>query len=164
MRLSDSNSSKVLFTSDTHFSQKRTYDLSRRCKYYSSVEDMDKDMIDKWNRVVSKNDTVYHLGDFGDHKVASKLNGNIILLYGNYERDSNPSDPHDFEELFTDIIEDDYLVLDECKLLLVHEPSNIQVARRELSLPDNQFYLFGHIHEKQKIKHNGLNVGVELLS
>ena len=31
-------------------------------------------------------DVVVHLGDFGNFDVANKLNGNKILLLGNYER------------------------------------------------------------------------------
>ena len=31
----------------------------------SSVEEMNRDIICKWNSVVSTNDIVFHLGDFG---------------------------------------------------------------------------------------------------
>lgn len=51
--------------------------------------DTEKMMIDRWNSVVGKNDTVLYLGDFafsGVEKHLSKLNGNIIFIYGNHDK------------------------------------------------------------------------------
>lgn len=73
----------IFFTSDTHFSQKRTLELSKRP--FKSVEEMDQTIIDNWNSVVKPNDTVYHLGDFGNANIRKKLNGHIRLITGNYE-------------------------------------------------------------------------------
>ena len=56
--------SKIWFTSDTHFSSERTLELSKRP--FKSVEEMDKILIENWNSVVGQNDTVYHIGDFGN--------------------------------------------------------------------------------------------------
>lgn len=55
---------KLWFTADTHFSQQRTLELSKRP--FDSVAQMDKQIIDNWNSVVSAEDTVYHLGDVGE--------------------------------------------------------------------------------------------------
>ena len=51
------------FISDTHFGDSRALELSKRP--YNSVENMDYDMILKWNTTVKPIDTVYHLGDLG---------------------------------------------------------------------------------------------------
>ena len=52
----------VYFTADTHFSHKNI--LLYENRPYQSIEEMDNDLIEKWNKTVGKNDTVYHLGDF----------------------------------------------------------------------------------------------------
>lgn len=150
------------FTSDTHFGQERTFKYSKRDRYAKTVEDMDELMIQRWNNVVKPEDTVYHLGDFGDYNVAERLNGNIILLFGNYERRQDPDNAFKYKDLFTYIEADTFIFLLEYKLILVHEPSHILEARYRLGLDNDQFYLFGHIHEKQKVKRHGLNVGVDV--
>ena len=46
-------------------------------------------MIAQWNGMVTKSDTVYHLGDvtFGDpYPFISRLNGKIFLVPGNHDR------------------------------------------------------------------------------
>ena len=71
------------FTADTHFGSERVFKYGRRpC---NSVEEMDRLMVSNWNSVVNQDDTVYHLGDFGNYNVSHELNGKIILLCGNYE-------------------------------------------------------------------------------
>lgn len=57
---------------------------------FKDVDDMTDSLIKEWNSVVSKDDLVYHLGNFAwDPKTAqealSKLNGNIWLLPGDYD-------------------------------------------------------------------------------
>ena len=42
--------SKIWFTADTHFGHQRTLELSKRP--YSNVEEMNWDMVKKWNSVV----------------------------------------------------------------------------------------------------------------
>lgn len=73
----------IFFTSDTHFSQERTLELSKRP--FKNVEEMDNAIIDNWNSVVEPNDIVYHLGDFGNVEICKKLHGHIKLILGNYE-------------------------------------------------------------------------------
>lgn len=152
------------FTSDTHFNQERTFKYSKRDMYFDSVEESTEEMVRRWNEVVSQEDTVYHLGDFGDFEVAKRLNGHIQLLYGNYERDGDVPTKEQ-EEYFNWI--NPNLGTFQYNYLMVHEPENRIPLLKELLKNtgfdfDNQFYLFGHIHEKQKVKRNGLNVGVDV--
>jgi len=60
---------------------------------YSSVEEMDEDMILKWNSVVNPGDAVYHLGDIFFKKdqqeaiaILKRLNGNISICFGNHDK------------------------------------------------------------------------------
>src|SRR5574344_929634 len=74
------------FLSDTHFSQQRTLELSRRP--FASVKEMDLELISNWNKTIRMCDTVYHLGDFGESfDYLNLLNfDNLNLVFGNYEK------------------------------------------------------------------------------
>jgi calcineurin-like phosphoesterase family protein len=139
------------FTADTHFGHKRTLELSKRP--FKTLQEHDEEMVKRWNQVVSPNDKVFHLGDFGNYEYAKRLNGHIFLLFGNYERDDNVT-PEELKEKygFTYVSNNDVLSLKENNLFLVHEPSH---------RINGKFNLFGHIHSLQKVKRNGLNVGVD---
>lgn len=77
----------IWFTADTHFNHNN---IIRYCnRPYSTVEEMNKDLIANWNACVNPRDTIYHLGDFafprpGDE--IKKLNGKIWLVKGSHDR------------------------------------------------------------------------------
>jgi calcineurin-like phosphoesterase family protein len=57
---------------------------------FSSVQEMEAVMIQRWNSKVGRLDTVYYLGDFAwyaedGRRVLPKLNGRIHLIEGNHE-------------------------------------------------------------------------------
>ena len=52
---------KTFFLADSHFHHEKVIEYDNRP--YTSVFQMDKDMIKKWNSVVKKNDIVWFLGD-----------------------------------------------------------------------------------------------------
>ena len=147
------------FTADTHFGQERTLELSKRP--FSSVDEMDDEIIQRWNSVVKPDDVVYHLGDFGipadDEGTPATLNLNgstIYLVPGNYDSAAV------LETLKEDsrvriIPPRSILPLKEMRaqFCLVHEPSE--------AVQLDAFYLFGHIHKLQMVKRNGFNVGTD---
>jgi len=78
--------SNVFFTADSHFGHFNI--LRYQNRPYKSAEEMDEGLISNWNSVVSKNDIVYHLGDFtfgSVKKYTDRLNGNINLIIGNHD-------------------------------------------------------------------------------
>lgn len=83
------------FTSDTHFYHKNIIKYCNRP--FNNVEEMNETLINNWNSVVKKDDTVFHLGDMGFCgtqnliSVLSKLNGNIYLIRGNHDTDKQVS-------------------------------------------------------------------------
>lgn len=54
----NSDISNMFFTSDTHFNQERTLELSKR-PFFNLIE-MDLTMISNWNKLVTIKDTVIH--------------------------------------------------------------------------------------------------------
>ena len=77
--------SRVFITSDHHFFHKNI--LKYEDRPFETVEQMNSSMIKSWNSVVSKNDKVFHLGDFifsnkeDTKSIVSKLNGKILKLW-----------------------------------------------------------------------------------
>lgn len=145
---------RVFFTSDTHFGSERALVLSRRP--FASVEEMNWALVANWNKTVGKNDTVWHLGDFGDLEYARYLNGTIHLVLGNYETDEigrNSLYRQELERVFASVSAEQVITIREGeKLHLSHKPS---AADR------NMFNAFGHIHGRQKCKRFGCDVGVD---
>ena len=80
----------IYFTSDQHFGHENIIKYCNRP--FSSVEEMDEEMIKRWNSVVKdSSDIVYHLGDFclkDDAKpYISRLNGRIRFVCPNNHHD-----------------------------------------------------------------------------
>ena len=82
--------SQTFFTSDTHFDD--AYALQYFNRPFKTVDEMNAVMVEKWNRVVSERDTVYHLGDFTlddihhFRKWVNQLNGIIKVLPGSHDQ------------------------------------------------------------------------------
>jgi calcineurin-like phosphoesterase family protein len=78
------------FTSDTHFNHVNCIKFDNRP--FENIEDMNESIIKNWNKVVSPEDEVYHLGDVafgrGDEclNILNSLNGKIYLVKGNHEK------------------------------------------------------------------------------
>jgi calcineurin-like phosphoesterase family protein len=81
--------SKVFVTSDTHFGHKRIIEFEKSARPFATIEEHDRELVARWNSVVSKRDTVWHLGDvfFGKdgHLVLAELNGHKKLVLGNHD-------------------------------------------------------------------------------
>lgn len=80
---------KEWIISDTHFNHAKIIEYCNRP--FSSVEEMNKTLIENWNSAVSKDDIVWHLGDFAMGtkeqvtQIVEQLNGRIYLVLGNHD-------------------------------------------------------------------------------
>jgi calcineurin-like phosphoesterase family protein len=80
--------------SDTHFGHTNIWAKFKRpdgkpTRPFTSNEEMDETMIERWNAKVKPGDTVYHLGDVVINQkslhLVSRLNGRKILVRGNHD-------------------------------------------------------------------------------
>ena len=80
--------------SDTHFGHTNSWEKFKLpcgapLRPFTSTEEMDETMIERWNAKVQPHDTVYHLGDVVINKkylnLVSRLNGRKILIRGNHD-------------------------------------------------------------------------------
>ena len=78
------------FASDAHFFHRNVIKYDGRP--FDNVEQMNEQLILNWNSVVSEEDEVYYLGDFGMgseeelFKILRRLNGRIYYIFGNHDK------------------------------------------------------------------------------
>lgn len=90
-RFTSAPARKIFFTSDLHFGHPNIINHDNRP--FASVEEMDKEMIARWNAKVRPTDLVYILGDFmwktrngSAAELVQQLNGEKILVRGNHDQ------------------------------------------------------------------------------
>lgn len=150
----------IFFTSDTHFNQQRTLEMSRRP--FNNVIEMNNVLVSNWNKIVKPGDTVYHLGDFGDYRMREFLNGRIVLIKGNYERVGFKDEYEKYAHLFDEVHEYMHTIILKHNnhnyfITMTHEPNRI----KEFPIDEERINLFGHVHKLCMVKSYGLNVGVD---
>jgi len=79
------------WTSDTHFSHANIIRYSKRP--FGSVDEMNRELIRRWNERVAPDDVVWHLGDLALGRdirqqvaMTAQLNGRRRLVPGNHDR------------------------------------------------------------------------------
>lgn len=150
---------KKFFTSDTHFSQQRTLEYSRRP--FVNTYYMDMDLISNWNKAITMQDTVFHAGDFGDISTMEDyltcLNyDTLYLILGNYDRKNRD----ELEKLIQRtgrkiVLVDNWEFEDDGRTYhIIHEPDE------GTTIPEypKNVVLYGHIHSLQNVKKNGISI------
>ena len=165
--------------SDTHFYHNNIINYCNRP--FNDANYMNNYIIEKWNSVIKKDDTIYHLGDFAlgwdktKYKtkkecytdLMNRLNGNKILIRGNHDKET--------KEFYRDIgfkKVHDYLEIDD--ILLIHYPITInenKYIKDDLLEFINQFninkyrlIIHGHIHNSNYNPTKHINVSVEKIN
>lgn len=85
----------IYFSSDIHFDHKKILEYTKRGTLWSSVEEMNEGIIERFNSVVKPGDSLYLLGDmiFGSYKTLpermasyfGRMNGQKFLIKGNHD-------------------------------------------------------------------------------
>lgn len=138
----------IFFVSDTHFNHGNILNYCKRP--YETVEQMNEDLIKRWNSVVKPNDTVFHLGDFMFGNIGrfwdfrSRLNGKIYLIHGNH--DYKLMCEGNIEEGFEDICSQMNIVVNGQKIYLSHFPF---LAFDGIYKEKPSWQLFGHVHSNK---------------
>ena len=159
---------ETYFIADCHFGHKNIIKYCNR-PYYST-EEMDEDIINKWNKKVCKNDKIYIIGDLfyyslnNVESVLNRLHGKKTLIRGNHD---------DFflkkingNRFFEEITMYREMQLGKNFLTLCHYPMySWRNSRRE-----NSYLVFGHVHNNKDMfwfdyycqNDRTLNAGVDI--
>ena len=81
---------RVFVISDTHFGHKKVIEFEPVHRPFATIEEHDRELVERWNATVKPNDTVWHLGDVfmggrDNHAVLGQLNGIKRLVLGNHD-------------------------------------------------------------------------------
>ena len=149
--------SRILYISDTHFGHRNIIRYENRP--FSSVQEMNEELIRRWNSVVTSEDTVVHGGDFAlcNKEVAThichSLNGYKILVKGNHDGNTKR-----MLDIGFDVVVENYF---NDGILVNHYPDRVRQEYYDLC----NIFLYGHVHSK--IPHNkpskGINISCEVL-
>ena len=135
---------KFFFTSDTHFGHTN---IIKYCKRpFKNVEEHDEELIKRWNKKVSKDDIVFHLGDvaFGCPQyignILNQLNGKIYLVIGNHDWRNYKL----FNNRYEIVTQQINMKIGKRHIILNHYPMLAYAgAWRGI---DATYQLFGHVH------------------
>ena len=144
----------IFFIADPHFNHKRIIETCNRP--FKDVVAMNTSLINNWNSVVNRDDTVFVLGDvynfvetkdsktidedtYNFYSIISSLKGHKYLIKGNHDtrNDSVYLICNCFEKVY------DHPILYNNFFLLSHEPLL-------LSNTTPYFNLYGHVHTDDK--------------
>ncbi len=129
----------IYFTADMHFGHRGIITMQNRP--FESVEEMDHVLLQNYNAVVNKDDTVYVLGDICHHmkieqadELIKKLNGKKYLIKGNHDKNYDPRLFADIRDFMTVSVNGQYCAL-------MHYPMMSWPKKSSGSIQ-----LHGHIH------------------
>lgn len=149
-------STKIFFTSDTHFGHANIIKHDNRP--FKDVEEMDKALIDNWNaKVQNRNTQVYHLGDFSYRNRRSvgyyleQLYGQVHIVFGNH--DDLGARVH--RDRFLTASEALYVNINNVRITMYH-----YAQRTWRNSHHGAWHLFGHSHGHMAPLGKSFDVGV----
>lgn len=151
---------KTFFTSDSHHLHSRILQHQpNRGVLFNTIEEHDEELIRRWNSVVTKNDTVWHLGDvfMGNVERAKEIMGrlnfrSLNLIKGNHDEYKKVSKL----DCFDSIQDVKMIVVDGQKIFLSHYSHQVWPGNHKGS-----FHLFGHSHGSCQGIGKSFDVGVD---
>jgi calcineurin-like phosphoesterase family protein len=140
-------SKDIWLISDTHFNHNNIIKYCNRP--FSSAEEMNEFMVEKWNSVVKPQDKVYHLGDvymggargYTEHLLHHRLHGHKRLILGNHDNGKDQLLQKVFEKI------DVWRMFPEFGLLLTHVPVHESSLGRGMGPSEKMLNIHGHIHQ-----------------
>ena len=177
----------VWCTSDWHFGHRNILTLGSG-RPFSSIEEHDEALIDRYNAVVRDDDLVWVLGDVAmgniDQSLAkcARMNGMRNLVCGNHDRPAMTTDTAKRHRWTRRYINEGgfaaVLVLDErrpsmdihirgCCFAASHYPYQGDSTGTERytdrrPVDDGRWLLHGHVHDTWRVQGRQINVGVDV--
>jgi calcineurin-like phosphoesterase family protein len=145
------------FISDIHFGHKN---IIRFCdRPFNTVSEMNREIIKKWNAVVTDSDRVFVVGDVflcpaQEAKLyMQELKGYKILIKGNHDLSKPEMISAGFDEYHRSL---DYTMPDGRTALLKHYPSP------DCLLDQYDLMIHGHIHISERVRGKKINVSCDI--
>lgn len=131
----------IYYTSDTHFGHQSIIKFCNRP--FATADEMDEELIRRWNERVRPEDEVYHLGDFAFRNAKhadtylSRLNGTKHLIWGNHDTPQVKNNRRwASSRMYAEVADQGRVVV------LFHYPINGSWNKSF----HGSFHLYGHVH------------------
>jgi len=156
----------IFFTADTHYHHSNIVGPSiskwkNGYRNFDSIESMDETLVNHFNERVSKDDTLFHLGDFawGDRNVEwfrSRINcQNIYLILGNHDKEIRRRAK--LQSLFTKVYEfGTEILVENTRFVLCH-----YALRTWHGWSQGSIHLYGHSHGNLPSVGRSMDIGVD---
>ena len=149
--------SKIYFTSDLHLCHKKKFLYGSRG--FTCVEDMNNEIIKRWNALITDEDEVYILGDSilsdteGGIEILKLLKGKKYYVYGNHDTDDRITALKTAFPEMTFLGWSHMLKIGKRRFYLSHFPS---ITRTIDDNPNKQgiINLYGHTHQDTNFYNN----------
>ena len=150
----------IFVVSDLHLGHSKDFIYGARG--FENVEDMNTEIIRRWNRVVGEEDDVFVLGDLvmgslENVQLLEELNGRIHIVRGNHDTDTR----WDFYQELPNVVEvgsSIYFSYDGYKFYLSHYPTITTRADAGKPLKKCLVNLCGHTHTKDPFEDWGIGM------
>ena len=144
-------------TSDTWFGRPQILQIANRLSF-KDIDDMNDKLIKNWNKVVKKNDLVFHLGNFAwdpntARNVLEKLNGQIYFILGNTD-DAILDIHNEFKNV--SLLKDQILELPQYDSIICHYPLEVWDGKDSGTIHFHGHTVFSHKTDLTKM--NRVNV------
>lgn len=165
---------EIYVIADTHFYHNN---IIKYCdRPFEDVEKMNEFIINKWNSVVSNEDIVLHLGDFGFGSkeqltnICQQLNGYKILLKGNH--DLRKGNGFFIDCGFQEVYKNKEMLLTEILGIpqdFIKTDSDVILSHYPRVVPNDKLNIHGHIHNapldiNQFNQDNHICVSIEMIN
>ncbi len=151
------------YTADTHFGHANI--ITHCSRPFTNADEMNEAIIARWNAIVAKSDTVYHLGDVLSFKhkemgeargraLLDRLNGTMTIAWGNHDDHCQwlKSRYHTVDYMDTRV--------EGQRLVMCHYPFESWNGRQP-SHPGNSIHIHGHTHGMLRKMAGRVDVGVD---
>jgi len=136
-----STDQRKLYIADWHYGHKNAIAFDNRP--FSNTDDMDAELVRRWNEAVRPCDSVYVIGDMfwcTEDKalpILKELNGQKFLIRGNHDRNNNSKFIHQFAKV------SGYMEVDDNgnRIVLCHYP--IPCFKNHMY---GWYHFYGHVH------------------
>ena len=157
----------VYFTSDLHFYHDK--DFIWQARGFKSIDEMNAEIVRRWNEIITVNDYVYILGDLTLEnveeglKLIAQLNGNLHIIRGNHETDKKVEK---YLEL-PNVVTVEFATIYKYKkaiFWLSHYPTITSNYDDDKPWAKHLVCLFGHTHQEQPFYNDNpymFNVGMD---
>ena len=157
------------FTADLHFGHRSIIEYCRRP--FADRDSMTEGLIERWNKVVSNNDTTYIAGDlsfYGTGKtkeILARMNGEKILIRGNH--DDVKTDEKAKSLGMLSVSDSMAIAIGDEMFNICHYPYHGDHTEKERfterRLPnDGRWLIHGHVHSEWQVFDKQINVGVDV--